>query len=274
MATSSLTPASPIVLTTQGSWMPRIESMSQYDSSVEPAKWEVVCSYGDFPTATAYNPQSLGTPQDLGGVIGTNTKSVCVAAGLRYTAGATDLGNKQYTAGIYPWSTQKLYAREISAASGTIVNPNYYQVNQNLLGGWPSPPDYEEADASKSFALSNCSNSGEYLLSAWYDGQDVGGGAGGAIWMKLSPNTTPMVFKPTSVNNVNSVHELSLYPNPARDKVYLPQKGVYTLYNIEGEKVLTTTVAADNTIDVSSLAKGVYIIRAINKNLVYRFTKQ
>jgi hypothetical protein len=78
----------------------------------------------------------------------------------------------------------------------------------------------------------------------------------------------------TSVKEATMLQATTLYPNPARDKVYLPQKGIYTLYNIEGEKVLTTTVAADNTIDVSSLANGVYIIRAIDKNLVYRFTKQ
>ncbi len=274
MATLAHAGASPYTVTTKKGWIPRIESMSQYNNRIEPAKWEVVCSYGDFPTATAYNAASLGAPQDLGGLTGDDSKSVCVAAGLQFTAGATDLGNKQYTAGIYQWASQNLYAREIDANVGIITNPNYYQINTNPMGAWPSPGEYCLADASKTLALSNCSNTGEYLLSAWYDGHDAGNGTGGAIWMKLSPNTTPMVFKATSLDNIQSGNDLTIYPNPAKDRAYLPKKGTYQVYDMKGQQVLEVTIANDNTIDVSALPIGLYIIRTVEGNSVYRFTKE
>jgi hypothetical protein len=145
-------------------------------------------------------------------------------------------------------------------------------VNMNPLGPTTFPnQDYFLADVSKSFALSTCSNTGDYLLSAWYDGQDDGTGAGGHIWTKLSPNATTMQFKTTTVATVKG-QSVALYPNPATTAVHLKQASTYRLYNITGTLLKTGTVAADEPISVQQLLPGAYYLQT-NTGASYSFIK-
>lgn len=55
----------------------------------------------------------------------------------------------------------------------------------------------------------------------------------------------------------------SVYPNPASDKVTvagLPEGMVVSLYNVSGQKLLEVTAKSDTSIDISSLAKGIYFL--------------
>jgi hypothetical protein len=55
--------------------------------------------------------------------------------------------------------------------------------------------------------------------------------------------------------------KLSLYPNPASDKVTivgLAESTVVSLYNVSGQKVLEVVANGDTQIDISNLAKGMY----------------
>jgi bacillolysin len=66
------------------------------------------------------------------------------------------------------------------------------------------------------------------------------------------------------VNNKKSAIELSIYPNPVNDKLFIELKNntniKVTVYNLAGELMNTTFVETNKSIDVSALAKGNYIV--------------
>lgn len=73
-----------------------------------------------------------------------------------------------------------------------------------------------------------------------------------------------------SVNDVFS-SKLSIYPNPVNDFVQISTNEKITsaeIYNLLGKKVLFSTKLNNNKIDVSNLAKGVYLLKIMNHNLV------
>jgi hypothetical protein len=85
---------------------------------------------------------------------------------------------------------------------------------------------------------------------------------------------------------VSSIHELeqlgiSLYPNPVDQLLYIQQDQLdnlnITMYNLEGKKVLSQLFSKSlNTVDVSALMSGVYIVkiqradRVVNVRVVVR----
>lgn len=86
------------------------------------------------------------------------------------------------------------------------------------------------------------------------------------------PNGTIYKFArvaPLSVAKNEGVGNLQLYPNPASDKVYIKNlkdnKAIINVIGANGQLVKTTTVNADNSIDVADLQEGVYIIEITNK---------
>lgn len=70
-------------------------------------------------------------------------------------------------------------------------------------------------------------------------------------------------------NNV-AEEQILLYPSPAKDWLYITMplaKGLLTLYNMQGEVLLTSEVGTHNRISVAQLPKGMYVakINAGNK---------
>ncbi len=91
------------------------------------------------------------------------------------------------------------------------------------------------------------------------------------------------VSGPSNVNDISSSSSLSLYPNPAEDKVTidLPSPGVYSLklYDVSGkliEKSSVSTTTSTHTFSVSQLSRGMYHIRLEQADKIYhtRFVKQ
>jgi len=80
------------------------------------------------------------------------------------------------------------------------------------------------------------------------------------------------IGNPTSVNEVKSADQITLYPNPASSslKVMLSMPGnvVYSVYNVTGQMVLSGKLDARylNTVDISTLTSGMYLFRAISDN--------
>lgn len=69
-----------------------------------------------------------------------------------------------------------------------------------------------------------------------------------------------------SINDqVIEVSKLSFYPNPVTDVLYVKHKlaveGI-DVFNLTGQKVMTTKVKTDGSVNLSSLPKGVYIVNA------------
>ncbi len=67
----------------------------------------------------------------------------------------------------------------------------------------------------------------------------------------------------SGINNLNSLQQLTVYPNPAMDEIHwtIPDNSSLisaNLFNLNGQELLKTTT---NTLDVSSLANGIYILK-------------
>ncbi len=61
---------------------------------------------------------------------------------------------------------------------------------------------------------------------------------------------------------------LRVYPNPASDIIYIDgAEGMVTLYNISGKKVLTHDLSNNNSIEISNLDEGIYILNVDGKNV-------
>jgi hypothetical protein len=81
--------------------------------------------------------------------------------------------------------------------------------------------------------------------------------------------------EPQAVNEFE-VDKISLYPNPATNKLFLNSAVTlsYAIYNITGQQVLSGTY--NNGIDIAALTSGVYFIRLNDKTnqTVKRFIKE
>ena len=75
---------------------------------------------------------------------------------------------------------------------------------------------------------------------------------------------------------INELQEsrLSLYPNPATDKIIIEttgktQESYFVILNIEGQQVMTSQITQPKTqVDISSFPSGVYFVRVTNDNIV------
>lgn len=91
--------------------------------------------------------------------------------------------------------------------------------------------------------------------------------AGSAVVLKFNYNSK------TSINNYyeKNKHFLNLFPNPASDKVNIiadmTEHSTIFLFNMQGQILLQQQVQQDKTdIDISKLAKGVYILSIYNND--------
>src|SRR5690606_32177915 len=150
------------------------------------------------------------------------------------------------TVGFFPWADSGIYARRVSAFSVMVTPsapwPSVYKVN-NVDMAYPW-------DIARYYALSNCSNTGQDLMSAWYNGTD--------IVYKISNNN--MAFKSTIATTIiNGKAGVSIHPNPA--------KGILNVHGTIGMSFMITDItgrtmisgklhSANEVIDISSLTPG------------------
>ena len=79
------------------------------------------------------------------------------------------------------------------------------------------------------------------------------------------------------IDLVNNFTNISIYPNPAKNKLYINYNKAITveIYNVLGEKIITTN---KNIIDIAYLPQGTFVILIKNKNMnllkVDKFVKQ
>ncbi|MEO6833623.1 MAG: hypothetical protein ABI169_15560, partial [Chitinophagaceae bacterium] len=184
------TTVGPTTLATYQPFAPRIEAMSQYSTNTHDAKWQIAVTNLGGSSVNGYNnltSASLSAFAYVPPVLNNNFQAAYVAAGIGRFLNTTNIGNRQYTAGYYPWGTPYNYSRDISAATGNIITPSPYVINTT------SQPVEYWWDVNQSLSLSNCSNSGKDLLAVWAD-------TFGIVY-KYSPSnagTTWRVIKPKS----------------------------------------------------------------------------
>jgi len=87
---------------------------------------------------------------------------------------------------------------------------------------------------------------------------------------KFIPTTGELITIPltTSIKEYNLNSKISLYPNPAKDLLYIKhadKNTIVTIYNIAGKEIITTK-PHNEIININKLAKGVYTIRIQSEN--------
>ncbi|NDW19144.1 T9SS C-terminal target domain-containing protein [Dysgonomonas sp. 216] len=82
----------------------------------------------------------------------------------------------------------------------------------------------------------------------------------------------------TGLENIHTIkNDIGVYPNPATDYLILKNipegKCIIDIYTVSGVHITRTSIQSKGqTIDVSQLQNGMYILKANNE--VYKFTKQ
>ena len=253
------------VLDNHESIINRIEAMSLYDPAGDGIKWQVAASI----LQSAVPAQAYGYNDKYGVIHLSNNPlfnsipnlSPAVAAGIGMLF--SNIGNQQYTLGFYPddfpnWmSYDKLISRSIQAVSGSVSAD--YEVNINSV--------YSKWDVNKIYAVSNCSNSGKDILSAYFNG--------GQIVYKVSPNA--MLYKTIRIDgNSSSGEPVGLYPNPVYDLLYIKGGSSYAIYDMTG-RVVSSGSPSHEGVNVARLAVGLYAVKVIDedgKAITLKFTKQ
>ena len=237
-------------------FLPRIEAMSQYDAFASPyaAKYQVVSAKtvtGLFTTQQAWGYNDIAAPTWLSDMYVLNSdsdcKSPCVAAGIG-PAFSSDIGNQQYTVGFFPRSKTEIIERIVDPFTGA-TNSRWWEANC-------TPVNYSW-DAARSMSVSNCSNSGFNLLTAWFDGT--------TILYKESPNT--MAFKTTGLGQA-AAGAISAYPNPVGGLLHID--GVagnrFCITDVTGKGLIQGKISPGGTVDLRHLQPGMYLLRLTGEN--------
>lgn len=73
-----------------------------------------------------------------------------------------------------------------------------------------------------------------------------------------------IVASPTGIDELSVNSTLSVYPNPASDRITIADKGLkgsaYFIYDQLGQKIMTGTIDNDQSIDIKMLSKGIYFL--------------
>ena len=90
------------------------------------------------------------------------------------------------------------------------------------------------------------------------------------LYLQLYPTAT-------SDYSLNSSQEISIYPNPASDVIYIKSEqeitSVVSIYRIDGVLVLQKQISSQNkSFDISGLTSGLYLLRIDNQ--AFKFIKQ
>lgn len=77
----------------------------------------------------------------------------------------------------------------------------------------------------------------------------------------------------TGMKDTDAPYELNVYPNPAQDVLNVgPISGEAVIVDLAGQELSEFTIENNQTIDISNLQQGYYIIKIIHNNGIYRST--
>lgn len=81
---------------------------------------------------------------------------------------------------------------------------------------------------------------------------------------------------PTGITSIKTQLDLQLYPNPAQGQIHFQNlSGDAVINDVSGRTVLQFKISNSNSVDISSLSKGVYVLQITNREGVHtgRFEK-
>ena len=123
------------------------------------------------------------------------------------------------------------------------------------------------------FRPNNCGPpSGQLIFadSTLYGMVSSGGLHGNGVIFKYKPT----IITKISESFLNNDSNISFYPNPAKDKISIKnldeiKTNTIEIFDISGQVVLIQTIQKDNSVDVSNLVPGVYILKVSNASGVF-----
>ncbi len=220
-------------------WMSRVEAMSLYTAGTG-AKWQIAALVNS-------NVKGYNDLNPTGFVVADAWDYYLPAVGCavgKLSPAPNNVGNENYLIGFHAAASDN-FVRNVDVSSGLIPNNDWYQVNSGFVN---------YAAYTSMFAISSSSNSGNGILTAWFDGND--------IIYKESPNF--IQFRTTGVNNTGRLAAaITTYPNPAREKLYVNGAGntsSYTITSLSGATV-SSGMYRENGIDIRALPAGMYILQ-------------
>lgn len=253
----------------------RVEAMNfQGTFGVNNARWTAVGHEFNSPyyeVKVVNNLQSgyLSTSL-LSGYLGHDQAYPVVAAGNGYP-GLQYIGNHQYTTAWYDFGTSyDVYSQDVAFTTGLPVSSSdYYKVSNS---SFTDPYINAAGTGSKnsSIAISNSTNDGYGLLTAYFDGEYM-------VYKYSSTGTNTYNFKPTRIQKVVS-KTFGIYPNPASDRINITgsEGNDYNILDMMGRTQLSGTLFDNGDIDISSLASGLHLVELEDKGekKTTRFVKQ
>jgi hypothetical protein len=254
--------------------VPRIESQSQYNNTLGRPEWMVVCpkltSSGVYEI-NEYNSlscQLCGATQTVSTPFGTGNSytqtAISAGTGMSSMFGGSGKFNSAYQAIMHATGNNIVNADNIVPSGGALFAP-YFDVNNSAI---PSPP----LAFTTPVAVSSTSNTGNYMMAAWWDGTNVK--------YKLvydSIGVTPH-YRSTAVNNTETLAEVALYPNPATNTISITgiDNSTYVIKDVIGHVIASGVSNEKQAIDISAFAPGNYFVEVNkgDKSSTLRFTKQ
>jgi hypothetical protein len=151
-------------------------------------------------------------------------------------------------------------ASSIIWADNTIGTANGTSFSSPIMAGalaclWQALPNFSNAEIMQLVRES----ASQYNSPDYYIGYGI-------------PNLSLALNEGLSVDEVlQSQSEIKVFPNPVENEIHIALPSTKTkiqviLYNILGKKVLETTLSKSAIIDVSALAKGVYLLKMETQN--------
>lgn len=175
---------------------------------------------------------------------------------INYTGGLFLSGAKLKEKGTTHWkypNTGATNESNFTGLPGGGVSDIFYGLGEN--GTWWSSTEID-GDTTKAYPLDIINQSSE---ASNYDTYDKNRGF----------SIRCLMDSKTSINNSDYIDELFIHPNPATDKLYLKNiiDGGIAIFDLQGKQVLSEQINS-NSIDISKLSKGVYIVKILKSGKV------
>lgn len=185
-----------------------------------------------------------------------------------------------------------VYDDDCVKSDSTILSINIFVKSQ--VSAFPISGNFVVLDTSSLYTYSTISNRKTNYFWQVDSGKIISGQGDSVIivkWNTINPSTMSCVFSNTSTSCTDTSYykvwfftgvddtkyqNLRVFPNPANDKIQIQNLQTQDLssiiiFNIQGEKIIEQRILKDGYIDISTLTKGVYIIKLGER--VQRFVK-
>lgn len=199
----------------------------------------------------------------------------------------TLVANAGVTGASYQWQFQGANLLGATNASLTVTNPgNYNVVTSKYVCAASSPginvvPSQRPAPYITALTDGTLMTDPTFVTYQWQkDGIDIAGANNFAykattagsytVWVSNGgcDETSPAhLVGTTGISNTTVSGNVSIYPNPAKNVVYVSTKGnaKAIISGIDGKELITQDVTAQG-INIGNLSAGIYIIRVVNSD--------